>query len=80
MTRFLEGKSVNAVDLESIPGYQLPQQESNAYIGTAEWHDRRVRQPSQKVVKIETLTNHLQEGWRFISTLPNGKCAIGRAR
>lgn len=78
--RLLEGKSVNAADLESIPGYHLQLQDGKAYIGTTEWRRQQVRQPSQQVVEIETLTNHLQEGWRFISTLPNGKCVIERTR
>jgi len=76
----LEGKSVNAAELEGMSGYQLQLQDGKAYIGTAEWHGQRGRQPSQQVVEIETLTNYLQEGWRFVSTLPNGKCVIERAR
>jgi hypothetical protein len=76
----LEGKSVNAAELEGMSGYQLQLQDGKAYIGTAEWHRQLTRQPSQQVVEIETLTNHLQEGWRFVSTLPNGKCVIERAR
>lgn len=76
----LEGKSVNAADLEGMSRYQLQLQDGKAYIGTAEWHRQLTRQPSQQVVEIETLTNYLQEGWRFISTLPNGKCVIERAR
>ena len=76
----LEGKSVNAAELEGMSGYQLQLQDGKAYIGTAEWHRQLTRQPSQQVVEIETLTNHLQEGWRFVSTLPNGKCVIERGR
>jgi len=32
----------------------------------------------QKVIEITTLANYLQEGWKFISLLPDSKCVIER--
>jgi integrase len=75
----LEGRHVKAGDLEAnMPGYRLEVRESQAFIGSAEW--LRTRTPSQKLIEIENLSTYLENGWRFISALPNGKCVIEKAR
>ena len=75
----LEGKNISLTDIEKcVPGYELQVQNGKAYIGTVVWHNQRTHQPSQKVIEIETLPNYLQEGWKFISALPDRKCVIER--
>jgi len=73
----LQGKMVKAKDVETaLPNYSVRLEEDKAFIGTQPWIQKQ--QPKQKIVDMEEVEDLLKEGWKFVSSLPNGRCVVER--
>jgi integrase len=73
----LQGKTVKANDVElALPNYSLRFEGNRAFLGTPSWI--RKQEPKQKLVSVEEVEELLKEGWKFVNTLPNGKCVVER--